>query len=355
MKTLILATSLIISAPAFASPSVKDFTLDCTATAVVQKTFAFQYSPGLPPQGRFDGVLPSASAKGIVEISKLSPGCAPLETKYKLPLVGFTFPVSFGLPADPNGSAPNLTGQSIELTLEQNFGYQKNGYLPLFPKVHSESMYFHGKGQGFSVGFELKPNINWVYGIKPIEQFSDIEKLSLAETAAHLVAQKNYGDFLNLLVQLEPDSLGLKKSYAELLLKMLREIKAQPYTQQFLQFHIGGTGYFEGAKVAGKFNAISQVPGLFTGAELEDALFEIPTLLVAGHGEKECLNVGPAEQLHVLQEVQSKLPLLTPVEKVYLEPMVLTLANHPYLGSCFMHDIDPQVKALASSLLPSIK
>ncbi|MGE0634607.1 MAG: hypothetical protein AB7O96_19495 [Pseudobdellovibrionaceae bacterium] len=344
--------------------NVKDFELNCHATGKVISVREAAYHKGAPPKGRFPGFPASAGFKGVVEIID-SVGCEKLKSKYDLNVDGFSLAASFSLLSPVQQPKLGLVaeatvGQIVKLDLKQYFSYQSGeGYLPLFPLVHDESMFFTGQLMSpdkIGATITLKPNLNWVYQIKPIENMSDIEKLSLAEKTSDLLAQKKFGNFLELFIKLEPQAVGLKKSYADLIWAILHEIKlSSPYNQQVLEFQVGGDGSSYGAPLVKKFNVISHIPGLYTSADILDFIMEFPSSILVGMDmDGTCLNFESADLETFLQQVQTKLPILTSSEKYLLKPAVMELSGKLYYGFCTEDKVSSAAKSLADQLIPQL-
>ena len=266
-QIIILALAVLCSQNLLAF-TIKDLAVNCSLTVKVIDVHSIKFNKGLPAHGRFNGVEPSLSFNADLETISQDPGCSVLKDKYQIYLGNFN--ASGGIsPAteDQVTLISELKNKVIELKLNQQIGYQSgNGYLPLFPLVHSETLslsFEYGKIAGV---VPLLFDLSWVYQVTKSENLTDIEKLSLAEKITQYIYTKSGAnqDFLNLFLNLEPQQEILKKSYALLIWKIFNEYKqSSPYSKPILQFHVGGEGSFYGAPLAKKLNVISHIQDSF--------------------------------------------------------------------------------------------
>jgi hypothetical protein len=360
MKPIALVTLLFVSAAAHATTTVNDLTLSCEGTAKVVSTSNPHYSPARPPHGRAPGIGAAAGFQAVIEVTKLSSGCAPLATKYGVQLLdkslkaqaGITPPLS--LP-DTSKDAHLAIGQEFAFVLHQGFGYVYNQkYLPLFPQTHEESLTLSGSFGNIEVSADVDFSIETAYGIPPISKLNDAQKTALAGHALSLAVQQP-AEFQDLALQLEPQSPAAKRTYALLLVKYFAEVaQANPFTQ-FFEFHVGGTGSQVGEPAAAKLNSLSQ-EGALTPAEIEKLALAYPTLLLAGSQPSECLALKPAQLEEVLSTLLDETPSLTAHQKFLLQDPLSQLSGnvHYALADCFDENTSPKAKTLAQELLSAI-
>jgi hypothetical protein len=366
MKLLLLAALAALPLPQPAQAAgytpIKSLQLDCQAEITIEHVSEESFSAAEPPYYRFPGYPASAHFKAHVKVHNLTAGCAPLKTKYGLNVDGFAFAAKFSIKnpkslEEAKQVAEGSVGETYPVQLKQYFGYEKGDYLPLFPEVHSEELYFLTSDPALPVSgsVKLEPHLNWVYGIKPLEKFTDIEKLALAEKVSALLIQGNFANFKALFLQLKPYAPAMKKAYGQLILKIFHELQGTHHSQT-LEFNVGGDGSQNGAPLAKAFNKLTQ-EGIFSDWEIEDAAFDTPTLLLAGNPDAQgntCLNVKEAGLLALLNELAAKLPILTPKEKYLWKSPVSTLAGKVLYGFCQERETSAAVKELASDLLPQL-
>lgn len=254
-----------------------------------------------------------------------------------------------------------LEGKMIDLKLSQHIGYKtSNGYLPLFPQVHSETLSFAFELGSISGGTNLDFDLNWVYSLTKPEDMSDIQKLSLAEKVIqHALISRPQGgvipDMLSLLKQLEPYQLNLKKTYALLIWKMFKQHKQLAiYDYHIFAFHVGGDGSRYGEPLAVQLNKISHLVE-FTPSEIQQLLLDFPTWLLVGYSNQECLNFTAADVENFLQIVHMQLPVLTLNEKGMLKDPVAQIAGviH-YVSNCTDGKVTDSAKVLAGEILKVI-
>ncbi len=362
MKTQLLTLSLLLTAmqSAKALDNAKDLAINCQITTKVDEIYNMKFNPGLPAQGRFDGTPSSYSFNSKLTVLSQTPGCAVLKSKYDI-FIGDTLYLSGGKTVLQEGDVSQITatiGQTMVLTVQQYIGLQLGkGYLPLFPKVHQESLSLSGEaGDHIGFGMSLDFNINWVYNMLPIESLSDIEKLSLAEKAAqYLFVNEEYGP---LFLKLEPASADLKKSYALLIWKAFHKLMQAEYPKsEYLQFHVGGSGYYYSKHLAEAFNKISQPEGTFSATELSELIAEFPTWLFVGFSTGDCLNYSSQDLETALEKIKLKAPLMTPSEKYLAKDPIEQIAgnvNFMIVGPCLEQKVTPKAKTLAFEILPLI-
>lgn len=366
MKKILLILAVVIagSQDVLALTAAKDLQIDCSAKAKVTEVFNIKYNKGLPARGRFGGTDPSLSFQASLELIEQEPGCSVLKDKYQIYTgnLGMNGGIS---PATEDQAAliGQLKNQVINLKLQQYIGYQtKNGYLPLFPLVHSEKLTFSMSSGVIGGSVDLPFDLNWLYQVPKVENLSDIEKLSLAEKASALIFQKAglfsgvHSEYLNLFLSLEPLQKNLKKSYALLIWKTFKLYnESTPYSKQVLQFHVGGDGSFYGAPLAKKLNAISHIQGSFTSAEIVQLLNDFPTWILAGYSGSECLNFSEDDIEQFLTSVQIKLPVLTSVEKYRLkDPMAHIAGPIHFVSACADGKVSAKSKLIASEILQAL-
>ena len=356
MKKLILTTTLIIlSTQNSYSTTIKNLEVICNMKAKVTEVHDIKYNKGLPAQGRFGGIDPSLGFKSNLEILSKDPGCEALTEKYRIFLGTLS---AFGgiSPAIESETylISELKNQIVDLKLNQQIGFQlAGGYLPLFPLVHEESLSLSFKVGKISGTVALPFDLNWVYSVNKLENFSDIEKLSLAEKITTLAFK---GDFHSLMLKLEPHQTILKKSYAQLIWKSFKQYADTPYANQVLQFHVGGEGSFTGAPLAVKLNKISHIPDLFTSAEIVQLLSDFPTWILAGYSGNDCLNFSEKDLEIFLESALLKLPIMSQREKSLLkDPMVQIAGPVHFVSSCTEGKVSEKAKAAALEILNSLK
>jgi hypothetical protein len=346
MKKLIILAVLLVQSIATAK-KVKDLEVQCSMQAKVADVSDISYSKGMPAQGRFPGIAPSISFKTSLEIISQSEGCEVLQSKYKIHFGGHLWGSgSIGMASEEQVSeAVALKNQVVELKVSQTFDYDINGNLPLFPTVHSESLALIFRAGNIGGGVSLPFNVNWVYGITPVEDFSDIEKLAFAEKMSYLAF--NYG-FTQLFLKLEPKQEILKKAYAQMIWKIFKQPKANDY----LDFHVGGNGSFTGEPLAKKLNQISHYPGLFSSKEIVQLLTEFPTWLLAGNAGKDCLNFTAIELEEVLENAKLSFPVMTDSELwMWKDPLKHIGGPMKFVTQCTDGKVSDYAKALATELL----
>ena len=366
MKQIILILAVVTAATQdlWALTAAKDLQVTCNAKAKVTEVYNIKFNKGQPPQGRFSGIEPSLSFQASLELINQEPGCSVLKDKYQIYIGNLAMNGGIS-PATEDQAAliSQLKNQVVDLKLKQYIGYQtKNGYLPLFPLVHSEKLNFNISAGIISGSISLPFDLNWLYQVPKTENLSDIEKLSLAEKASGFVFQKDssysgvHSDYLNLFLTLEPQQENLKKSYALLIWKTFKMYKeSSPYSKPVLQFHVGGDGSFYGAPLATKLNAISHIPGSFSSGEIVQLLTDFPTWILAGYSNTKCLNFSTEDLEQFLLTVQLKLPVLTSPEKYSLkDPMAHIAGPIHYVSACTEGKVSAKSKMIASEILQAL-
>jgi hypothetical protein len=355
MKTLLIIAALLIQATANAK-NVKDLEVNCQMQAKVSEVSDITYSPGKAAHHRVPEIPSSLNFKASLEIVSQGEGCSILQSKYKIFLGRL---MASGKISPASESQINeilaLKNQPVELTLEQQIGFQiEGGHLPLFQWVHSESINLTFNLGNIEGAVKLPFDSNWVYGITKVENLTDIQKLALAEKVLPYVLNMNLRyaflyDFHGLFLQLEPGQLALKKSYASLIWKMFR----QKANSQVLRFHVGGDGSRFGEPLAAKLNKISHLPQMFSSAEVVQLLTELPTLLLAGSfSGNDCLNFSGSDLEKFLENFSIKKPVLTGSELFTLaDPLKEIAGVTGSLSNCTQGKISDYSKSLALELL----
>lgn len=344
MKTIILMTVLLVQITANAK-SVKELTVDCDIKAKVTGVHAIKYSAGKPPHYRVPGIDPSIGFNASLEVVSQTAGCAIVDSKYNKFLSSFY--ASGGIsPAVQSQIADvlNLENQIIDLHLNQHFGYQVEGELPLFPLVHAESMSLNAEIGKISLSIPLPFDANWVYGITPFSDLSDIEKLALAQKTLPLVFMQ---DFNSLFLGLEPKQPNLKKAYAILVWKAFKQKQAS----QFLDFYSGGYGKYLGEPLAIKLNKISHLPGAFSSQEAVLLLTEFPGWILAGNQTNECLNYSADDLTQVLEFAAAKLPVMDWKELFVWNDVLNKISGNLIFDSCIKDQMTDKNKTLVADIL----
>lgn len=366
MKNLIMMLGLVVlhSQNLMAITNVKALEVNCAVKAKVNEVFDIEFNKGTPPRGRSSGIEPSLNFKARLEVVDTTAGCAVLKDKYQIYLGSFV--AQGGISPTFESEADlihNLKNQVVDLKLIQNIEYQtKNGYLPLFPLVHSETLSFSFKAGKISGTVPLAFDLNWVYKVPKPQNLSDLQKLSLAEKTTQFIYQSQGGyfaaqpDFLNLFLNLEPLQANLKKAYALLIWKTFKEYQnSTPYFKPILQFHVGGEGSFYGAPLATKLNVISHMPGSFSDAEVVLLLTDFPTWILVGYSGTECLNFTAANLEAFLETIHTKLPTLTLQEKSLLkDPMTHIAGPVRYVSACTKDKVSEKSKLIAAEILAAL-
>ena len=347
MKLLILIGLLLACASAIAK-TAKELELKCKVTAKVSEVHSLSYSPGKPAHYRLSEVPSSIHFQGGLEILSQDQGCEVLTEKYKIYLGSLQFNGGISPASESQmNDALALKDQIVELTLKQNIGYQNNGYLPLFPTVHSETLSFEFNSGAISGSVALQFDVNWVYSLTKIENLTDIQKLALAEKTLPYALD---GDFHGLFLQLEPQQVILKKSYALLIWKLFKQYSQKGATQ-YLEFNVGGYGAYTGAPLATKLNQISQISGMFSSAEIVQLLVEFPTWTLAGYSKEQCLNFSTTDLEKVLEAIQVKQPVLTDNELWLLQSPLEEISGKYLRSTCLNGKVSDYSKQLATELL----
>lgn len=359
-QILILTLALISYRKIYAFTQVKDLAITCSMQAVVSDVNNINYHKGLPPQGRFGGQEPSVSFNARLKILQQDEGCSVLKDKYKIFINDLVANGSYiaGQESDVE-YAVQLKNQQITLSLNQYIGYKLGEQsLPLFPQVHSEKLSLDFKTDKLSGSAPLSFDLNWVYSVTSLKNLTDIQKLSLAEKVSQYVFAKGNtwvarNEFWSLFLQLEPQAQNLKKSYALLIWKMLKDYKqASPYNYEILRFHVGGEGSFTGAPLAVKLNKISHISDTFSSYEIVELLKQFPTWILAGYSEQECLNFSAEDLENFVLAMYLQLPILSASEKFNLkDPMTQIAGPIHFVSNCTKGKVTDKAKTLAQEIL----
>ena len=156
-------------------------------------------------------------------------------------------------------------------------------YLPLFPDVIKESLSLEGPLavglQQLKLHVSLLFDVHEVYGTTPISEWSDSEKIKMADKLARfIVIQKRVtqGDFTQLFIDLDFDSEWAKLQHLMQIWKVLDEVAGSMDASQFFSFRTGGIGAFTGSHFAEKLFQLANEVGT---TELKVQLaFRFPTL-----------------------------------------------------------------------------
>lgn len=313
---------LLCSAESYAqTTTIEDLAIHCEGIATTIAVSDFHYDPGLPPHARFPGIPPSSSAKMTVDLAEFSKGCQVLDEKYDYHLKQLTLDIAI-LPAVASIDLSALVGQTTSFQISQSFGFTLKGqYLPFYPDLVDETIELKTSsislGSHSILGYTTLSDIDihQAHGISSIEQKSDEELLQIADKVISVANHSPYSAmFGRTLLLLEPEGNEEKSEYANQLWAYLHSLKSKGSTPPgFFNFHVGGSGSFEGAPISGKILELHGLHQALSDAALVAYVVEFPTAFLALQNSCASLTDEIAEE--IVTTLYDKIPIMNENEK----------------------------------------
>lgn len=195
----------------------------------------------VPPHGRAPGR--SGTHEKIKVLSVEGPDCDKLQAYYGIHLeagAALDYGVSQGETSLASAKllAASRVGNTYPYQAKQTFGYEtKAGSLPLFPKIHQESLQV--------LSLQGQANSQLLYGTPAMETLTESELLELLNEAYWAIdSGKKYqghsvysDDFLDFILNVQLEQEGSIQEYMEDLLRLFKNTSR--YTSSFVTLHPG--------------------------------------------------------------------------------------------------------------------